>query len=295
MNPRTLKIGLSLMPESAYLDASYPLFNSGEVDVIEWSFDMCWGATLPDRCHELLHSYSATNNLLGHGVSFSLLTARRTERQKLWLEYLECEVKKFNYRNISEHFGFLTTDKFIQGAPLSMPYMPEMVKIGINNIQQIKQIAQCPIGIENLGFAFSRQDVIEQGKFMTELLDATNSFLLLDIHNIYCHMINFNMSFDEICETLPIHRTTEIHISGGSYREIIHENQHIYCDSHDAKIPEDVFRLLEENLYRFPHVETCIFERMGNTLLTQQDSDEFRNDFMTLKSTINKATHARNQ
>lgn len=280
------------MPEQAYLDASYPLFESGEVDVIEWSFDMCWGTNLPQRCHELLSSYSAANSLLGHGVSFSLLTARRTKRQVLWLEYLEREVKQFNYQKISEHFGFLTTDKFIQGAPLSMPYTPDMVKIGINNLQEIEQIAQCPVGIENLGFAFSKQDVIDQGKFITDLLDAVDGFLLLDIHNIYCHMVNFNMTFDEICESLPLHRATEIHVSGGSYREIAHQNQNIYCDSHDAKVPDDVFTLLEKNLHRFPHVEACIFERIGNTILTQQDTDEFRDDFMTLKSIIKKTNHA---
>jgi len=283
------------MPEQAYLDASQPLFNSDKVDIIEWNFDTCWGSTLSKQCQEILQTYSDKNQLLGHGVSFSLLTARQTARQTTWLEHLNDEVKKFNYKKISEHFGFLTTDKFTQGAPLSMPCTPEMVKIGINNLHKIKKIAKCPIGLENLGFAFSKQDVIDQGKFITELLDETDSFLLLDIYNIYCHMINFNMTFDEICETLPIHRANEIHISGGSFRQIEHENQNIYCDSHDAKVPNDVFELLENNLNRFKNVETCIFERIGKTILTQQDTAQFREDFLTLQSIIKKTNHARNQ
>lgn len=289
------KVGLSLMPEQAYLDASNKLFESGDVDIIEWSFDMCWGKDIPQQCYRLLNQYSAADSLLGHGVSFSLLTAKRTERQNLWLKYLQNEVRQFKYKKISEHFGFLNTEIFIQGAPLSVPFIPEMLNIGIENLQQIKQIAQIPVGIENLGFAFSKQDVIDQGKFITALLEAIDGFLLLDIHNIYCNMINFDMSFEEVTATLPLHRATEMHISGGSYRSIIHEDKNIYCDSHDAAISHDVFSLLEKVLPRFQHVESIIFERLGNTFSNQHDMEQFHDDFITLKSLVKKVSHENNQ
>ena len=247
---------------------------------------MCWGSTVPRHCLQLLQQYSAANSLLGHGVSFSLLTARRTKRQELWLQYLQSEVSQFNYQKISEHFGFLTTDVFTQGSPLPMPFVPEMVKIGINNLQDIRHIARVPVGVENLGFAFGKQDVIDQGKFITAMLEAVDGFLLLDIHNVYCNMLNFDMSFDEVTQTLPLHRATEMHISGGSFRSIEHENMDIYCDSHDAAIPDDVFALLVKILPRFPYLETIIYERLGNTLLNQHDVEQFQNDFITLKSIL---------
>ncbi|KTD62277.1 hypothetical protein Lsan_1810 [Legionella santicrucis] len=284
------KMGLSLMPEQDYLDASLPLFESGQVEVIEWSFDMCWGKKIPQRCHDLLEKYSDDNCLLGHGVSFSILTAKRTKRQEIWLQYLQKEMSHLHYQNISEHFGFLTTDTFIQGPPLSMPFIPELVEVGINNLQEIKQIAQIPIGLENLGFAFSRQDVIDQGKFITALLDAVDGFLLLDIHNIYCHMLNFNMSFEEILETLPRHRLKEMHISGGSFRDICYQNKTIYCDSHDAAIPEDLFLLLEKNLPYLLPMESIIFERMGNTFSSPYEVSRFQDDFANLKSIVQKAS-----
>lgn len=285
------KIGLSLMPEQDYLDASFQLFESGEVEIIEWSFDMCWGKKIPQRCHDLLERYSTDNCLLGHGVSFSILTAKRTKRQEIWLQYLQKEMTQLNYQKISEHFGFLSTDTFIQGPPLSMPFIPELVEVGINNLQQIKQIAQIPIGLENLGFAFSRQDVIDQGKFITALLDAVDGFLLLDIHNIYCHMLNFNMSFEEILETLPFHRIKEMHISGGSFRDIRYENRTIYCDSHDSAIPEDLFLLLEKNLPHLLPIDALIFERMGNTFSNQYEISRFQDDFANLKSIVKKASY----
>lgn len=287
-----MQVGLSLMPESVYLDATGDLFESGEVDIIEWSFDMCWGRQLPLRCSKLLQTYSDRNALLGHGVSFSLLTAKRTTRQSLWLKFLEKEVKQYNYKNISEHFGFLSTEKFTHGSPLSMPFIPELLTIGVNNLNQIKAIANVPIGLENLGFAFSKQDVIDQGKFLSALLESVDGFLVLDIHNIYCHMINFHMSFEEIIETLPIERAKEIHISGGSVRSIRHENKKIYCDSHDAAVPTDVFLLLEKHLQTFSTVEAVIFERLGHTLTSEDEVSQFHEDFKILKSLVKKENYA---
>ena len=172
-----------------------------------------------------------------------------------------------------------------------MPFIPELLKSGIDNLKQIKQIANVPVGLENLGFAFSRNDVVEQGAFLTALLEAIDGFLLLDIHNIYCHMINFNMSFEEVLDTLPLHRLKEIHVSGGAFRSIKYENKSIYCDSHDAAIPQELFSLLEKYLPRFPHVDAIIFERMGNTFLSQQDIDQFKDDFTILKSLVKKVSY----
>ncbi|WP_419421472.1 DUF692 family multinuclear iron-containing protein (plasmid) [Legionella sp. D16C41] len=284
------KLGLSLMPEKDYLEASYFLFESGEVDILEWSFDMCWGKPIPQRCMDLLQRYSANGNLLGHGVSFSLLTAKSTRRQELWLQYLKKEIRQFNYQKITEHFGFLTTEQFIQGAPLSMPFIPQLLEIGINNLKRIQQIAQVPIGLENLGFAFSRQDVIEQGHFISALLEAVDGFLLLDIHNVYCHMLNFDMSFEEILETLPVHRIKELHISGGDFRAIRHEDRSIYCDSHDKAIPQELFLLLEKNLPKILPLEVIIFERMGNTLSSALEVGQFCEDFAQLKYLVKKVT-----
>jgi hypothetical protein len=35
-------VGLSLMMESDFFHAAQPLFEAGEVEVLEWSFDMGW-------------------------------------------------------------------------------------------------------------------------------------------------------------------------------------------------------------------------------------------------------------
>lgn len=282
-----IQIGLSLFPDKIFLNSTRHLFESGQVDVLEWSFDTCWGKEIPLYCQSLLKEFSDKNALYGHGVSFSLLTAERTPRQINWLNHLKKEMNQFKYQNISEHFGFLTTHQFIQGAPLSLPCTKEVIDIGINNFKEIQKIVKVPVGLENLGFAFSKDDIYQQGKCLTAILDAVDGFLLLDIHNIYCHMMNFDMSFEQVCETLPIDNVKIIHVAGGMHRAIEHNNKDIYCDSHDAPIPDDLWIVLEKALPSFVNAEALIFERMGSSL-TDHNVDRFLDDFNNLKILINK-------
>ena len=68
-------IGLSLMLEDDFLRAALPLFEAGEVEVLEWSFDVGWGLpALPAWAEELLACYSDQGRLLGHGVTYSALS-----------------------------------------------------------------------------------------------------------------------------------------------------------------------------------------------------------------------------
>src|SRR4029453_13258630 len=51
-------VGLSLMLEEDFLRAALPLFEAGEIEVLEWSFDVGWGLpALPTWADELLACY----------------------------------------------------------------------------------------------------------------------------------------------------------------------------------------------------------------------------------------------
>jgi uncharacterized protein len=70
------------MPDSDFLGAAQPLFEAGRVEVLEWSFDMGWGRSdFPAWADELLQFYSDRQALVGHGVSFSLLSATWGDRR----------------------------------------------------------------------------------------------------------------------------------------------------------------------------------------------------------------------
>lgn len=282
------QLGLSLMPQPDFWQTAQPLFDADEVDVVEWSFDMGWGGVvLPDLLCSVLRQFSQGNGLLGHGVSYSLLSAQLDRRH--WLACLQAECLDYTYRHISEHFGWMATRNFARSAPLPMPLLPETLKLGCDRIQQFADIAQVPVGLENLAFAFGLQDVRQQGEFLDQLLDPVDGFLLLDLHNLYCQMHNFQLSATDILSFYPLERVRELHLSGGSWSH--HGTATIRRDTHDQAVPEAVFELLKLALQQCPQVEAIILERMGNTLNSKQEQLQFRQDFAHIRQIIDHASH----
>jgi uncharacterized protein (UPF0276 family) len=272
------------MLEPDFLRAAYPLFEAGEVEILEWSFDCGWPPTvMPHWAEDLLRCYSDAGNLLGHGVSYSPLSAGIDAFQVAWQQSLTRELKQRRYRHISEHFGFSSTRNFHQSAPLPVPLTDAYLKLGRQRLQQLAEIAKVPIGLENLAFAFGLRDVEDQGRFLDALLTPIDGFLLLDLHNLFCQIINFDTSFETLLAKYPLERVREVHVSGGSWSEF--DGDPIRRDTHDGPLPESLFTWLPMVLDRCPRVEAVILERMGGTL-AEEDDEPFRRDFRRLREVV---------
>ena len=154
-------------------------------------------------------------------------------------------------------------------------------------MQQLAKVAKVPIGLENLAFAFGLPDVMSQGIFLDRLLAAVDGFLLLDLHNLYCQIHNFNLSALEILARYPLDRVKEIHISGGSWSQ--HGSRKIRRDTHDNAVPAAVFELLATVVNLCPQLEFVIFERIGNTLKTASSQAQFRRDYHRIVKIIQQA------
>ncbi len=276
------------MLENEFLQASLPLFESGAVDVIEWSFDVGWSRpSLPEWAEALLDEYSRTGNLVGHGVTFSALSGGWTERSDWWLDQLRKEVKLRNYLHLSEHFGFMSAGDFHQGAPLPVPLTAHTLHLGKARMRTLAEVAGCPVGMENLALALGMRDVSDQGVFLREMLEAVDGFLVLDLHNVYCQMKNFGCSAGEILASYPLQRVREMHVSGGSWMEALSaRGTPIRRDTHDDDVPEEVFKMLEEALPQCPRTEVVVFERLGNSLSDPAAREGMRRDFLRMKSIV---------
>ena len=276
------------MPEDDFRRASYPLFETGEVEILEWSFDMGWGPEgVPDWAQALIEYYSDAHRLLGHGVTFSALSAEWTPRQQQWLECFRAETQSRNYQHLSEHFGFCAAGSFHQSAPLPVPLNETTLRIGRDRLQKLNDLVSVPVGLENLAFAFGLRDVQQQGEFLDQLLEPIEGFVLLDLHNIYCQMCNFDLSAEAILESYPLARVRELHVSGGSWSESQIENTApIRRDTHDEAVPENLWPLLELALQKCTRVEAVIFERLGNTIQNQTQAAQFREDFRHLREIV---------
>jgi uncharacterized protein len=270
--------------------ASLPLFDEGKVEAIEWSFDTLYNfPDIPPWFTDLLKTFANEKRLIGHGVYFSIFSGRWSNEQQQWLTHLEKLSSEFLFDHLSEHFGFMAGENFHSGAPISIPFTQKTLAIGIDRLKRIYSACKCPIGLENLAFSYTPDEVKKHGEFLDRLVEPVNGFIILDLHNIYCQLRNFNIAFDDIIHLYPLHRVREIHISGGSWEDSrAVPGKKIRRDTHDDAVPEEVFELLELTLSKCPNVKYVVLEQIGSGLHAAESRDLFQQDFLKLDAIVQK-------
>ncbi len=278
---KTVRSSIACNLDSHVLAAALPLFEAGKVEAIEWSFDsMYYFDNVPPWFLELIAAYSNEGRLLGHGVFFSLFSGKWKPEQQSWLDDLQRLSQRFTFDHITEHFGFMTGKNFHQGAPLSIPFNRTTLAIGQDRLQRIANACQCPVGLENLAFAYSLDEVKRHGEFLSKLVEPINGFLILDVHNLYCQLHNFDIDYDDLLSWYPLELVREIHISGGSWEAVsVQPDKKIRRDTHDDGVPDDVFTLLKKTITRCPNLKYVVLEQLGTGLRSPGQQERFRDDF----------------
>jgi len=279
------------------LNACYPLFLEERVQAIEWSFDALFNhSALPLWFKELLQAYSHAKRLTGHGVFFSLFSGKWLPEQAQWLASLRNTIQRFPLEQVTEHFGFMTGKDFHEGAPLAIPYSNTTLRIGRDRLRRIQDAAQCPVGLENLAFAYAIDEVKRHGDFLHELIEPVNGFIILDLHNVYCQLKNFDLSATELLALYPLHKVREIHISGGSWEPLESEpGRYIRRDTHDDAVPAAVFSLLEMALDRCSECKYVVLEQLGNGLASHASRQQFYHDFVRMENIIQQKNKLRQE
>lgn len=282
------------MLEDNFFAAFLPLYRQGLVQCLEWSFDTGL-ESMPGWAYALLNDYGERGALLGHGVSYSLFS--ENARQTPWLQALSDSVESHRFTLFSEHFGFTQAGRYIDNAPLSVPFSQAFVERGRANLARLQQHAATRVGLENLAFAFSREDVLLQGAFLEALLqDQPQSFLLLDLHNLYCQATNFGIDALELLATYPLERVVEIHMAGGRVEPRLSRSSldDLRRDTPDCPVPEELFDLLGHCLSVLPNLAYVIYERLGTAFVDEIDRQCFQSDYLRLADMVANAVSCQN-
>jgi len=285
----SVHVGLSLSLGEDFRLATLPLFERGIVDAVEWNVDMGWSAAgVPAWIRALCEAYGEAGRLSGHGVEFSVLSATLEPRQRAWLARLREEVRARRYVRISEHFGFLTAGRFVNNTVMPLPRSEAALRVGRDRLARLSDAAGMAVGLENLALAFGARDVAEQPDFLEDLLAPGDGHLLLDLHNLLCQAVNFDVAPDALLARYPLARVRELHVAGG---ELDHprsdpRGRPFRRDSHVGDVPDAVFALLREALRRCPQLETVIVERSDHTLHGERDAARFVADFARIRAIV---------
>lgn len=156
----------------------------------------------------------------------------------------------FDPIHISDHLTCSRIGELDLKGNIPTLYTKESLQITIENIQFFKK--HHPIKkrflLEHIPNPFSLNvSSMPWEDFYLALLEETDSFCLLDLHNLYCEEQNNNFNVMKFLERIPTERVAEIHLAGGYFDQ----NWQHYCDGHSESIPDRVFELFELSISRF--------------------------------------------
>jgi uncharacterized protein (UPF0276 family) len=288
------RVGLNLLIDEAFREAVRPLFAEGLVAALEWDIDDSWGfsaGSLPAWTERMLDLYAEEGALYGHGVWLSVLTAAWQPRQDEWLERLARECRRRPYRHVSEHFGFTAAGPFTRSTMLPLPYCRATVDIGRDRVERLRTATGGPMGLEVLANTLAPIDAVDQGPFLEAVLAPTDSFLVLDVHNVWTQALNTGLPPEFLLESYPLERVREIHVSGGSWARALGagDSRPVRLDSHDGPLLPPVLSLLRQALDLCPRCEVVIVERRSETLESEDVRAEWRDHYRAVVELVAEA------
>jgi uncharacterized protein len=107
--------------------------------------------------------------------------------------------------------------------------------------RRLQELYGIPLAHENAAYYIPCPgSEMREAEFIAKLVEEADTFLHLDLHNIYTNSLNFeDFNVEDYLNTIPLERIISVHLAGGSWFE------GIYHDWHDSKIPEPVWEMLE--------------------------------------------------
>jgi uncharacterized protein (UPF0276 family) len=196
-----------------------------------------------------------------HGVGMGLASSFNVDMKRVdAMARLVHEVQPLAW---SEHLSFVRANE-IEIGHLAAPPRNNAV---ISNTARNVQIASLTVGstphLENIATLVEPLgSVYGEAEWITRSVDACNSPLMLDLHNLYANALNNGR--DPLAELLclPHDRVTVVHLSGGVMIE--HSSGHkLLLDDHLHDVPSEVFELLTALAQRTTNPLHVIIERDG--------------------------------
>ena len=189
---------------------------------------------LPDGLPALLDRGVA---VIPHGVRLSLGGAEPVEPDRV--THLATVADRLRAPLVSEHIAFVRADGVEAGHLLPIPRSREAVDAVVGNVRRTRAELAVPIALEPIAAVFEwPDDELDEGAFLTEILERTDAMLLLDIANVYANAVNRGTDPVALLDRLPLERVAYVHVAGGA------EHDGVYHDTHADPVPPPVLDLL---------------------------------------------------
>ena len=244
-NPSYLGFGLGLRTEhyNAILESK---------PKVDWFEALSENYMIPGgKPLNFLDKIRADYPMVMHGVSLSI--GSTAEVDKDYLRDLKKLADRIQPAWISDHLCWTGVHGQNIHDLLPLPYTEETAKHVAERVKIVQDYLGRQILLENVSsYASYIDSSMTEWEFISQISEAADCLLLLDVNNIYVSSYNHQFDAKAFIDGVPAKRIQQIHLAG-------HQNNGDYIiDTHDAPVIDPVWDLYEYAIMRFGVVSTMI-------------------------------------
>jgi uncharacterized protein len=207
-----------------------------------------------------------------HGVGLGLASSLPVDTRRLTAMARVVEAARPEFW--SEHLAFVRAGGREIGHLAAPPRCRATVEGAAANINRARKLVGSAPLLENIATLIDPPGSDrDEATFVTDVADAADTELLLDLHNLHANAANFAFDALAFLDALPVDRIRAVHLAGGRWISASSGHRRL-LDDHLHEVPETVFTLLEELGARSPRPLTVVVERDGNYPATAVLLDE---------------------
>lgn len=145
---------------------------------------------------------------------------------------------------LSIHLGFSAAQvMFDRGMQTLSPTLARdaLLNVMVTNIKRLKRVLSVPLLLENLDYVpGAAYDHICQPDFIAEVLQATDTYLLLDLAHAQVSASVLGYPLEAYLSQLPLARIRQLHVSGPRERDGQLHDAHAELQAYDYALLKDV-------------------------------------------------------
>jgi uncharacterized protein (UPF0276 family) len=177
--------------------------------------------------------------VIPHGVCLSLGGAEHPDSSRL--AHLAGLAERVAALRVSEHVAFVRAGGLEAGHLLPVPRTRECLEAVVENVRVAQDQLPVPLALEHVAAVFEwPEPEMDEAGFLTELLERTGAYLVLDVANLHANATNHGFDPLVFLERIPLERVAYVHVAGGTTRNGVYE------DTHAHPVPTAVLDLLRQ-------------------------------------------------
>jgi len=237
----------------------------GAVDYLAVTPDMFWidqGAVEGPQRYKDIPSWVAILEAsalpkVSHHIGLSIASAIPTDPG--YVAQMAAWAARWQAQWLSEHLAFVSIadghDATAAGLALTAPFDRDVLDLAVDRARYVIEHTRAPFLLENSPYYVTFDDSdLREAEFLNRFCAESGGGLLLDLHNLYCNVVNHGVSGHRFLDELDLATVVEVHIAGGA------ELGGMYADSHSGAPPEPVWDLLDDLVARAPNLRGITFE-----------------------------------